>query len=150
MYIVPILVKSNPNTNLKQIWLFLERNGNHLIHLDVTDETALVAAKKFLILNEMETIGEPIIIGDTVFASIDPSSKELSSFYTWREVAPGTIPSKDVWRSFLWLSYSDTSNLSYTDSSDPLGANRLLDTISLTDQGHNVYSVISSYLKTSY
>jgi hypothetical protein len=142
MYIVPILVKSNPNTNLKQIWLFLERNGNHLIHLDATDDTALVFAKKFLALNEMETIGEPIIIGDTVFASIDPSSKELSSFYTWREVSPGTIPSKDVWRSFLWLSYSD--------SSDPLGTNRLLDTISLTDQGHNVYSVISSYLKTSY
>lgn len=142
MYILPILVLSKPNTNLKQIWLFLERNGNHLIQLEATNETALVAAGEFLKLNEMESIGEPIIIGDIVFASIDPSSKELSSFYTWREVAPGTIPSKDVWRSFLWLSYSD--------SSDPLGVNRLLDTISLTDKGHNVYSVLSSYLKTSY
>ena len=142
MYILPILVLSKPNTNLKQIWLFLERNGNHLIQLEATNETALVAAGEFLKLNEMESIGEPIIIGDIVFASIDPSSKELSSFYTWREVAPGSIPSKDVWRSFLWLSYSD--------SSDPLGVNRLLDTISLTDKGHNVYSVLSSYLKTSY
>ena len=142
MYILPILVVSKPNTNLKQIWLFLERNGNHLIQLEATNETALVAAGEFLKLNEMESIGEPIIIGDIVFASIDPSSKELSSFYTWREVAPGSIPSKDVWRSFLWLSYSD--------SSDPLGVNRLLDTISLTDKGHNVYSVLSSYLKTSY
>lgn len=142
MYILPILVLSKPNTNLKQIWLFLERNGNHLIQLEATNESALVAAGEFLKLNEMESIGEPIIIGDIVFASIDPSSKELSSFYTWREVPPGSIPSKDVWRSFLWLSYSD--------SSDPLGVNRLLDTISLTDKGHNVYSVLSSYLKTSY
>ena len=142
MYILPILVLSKPNTNLKQIWLFLERNGNHLIQLEATNESALVAAGEFLKLNEMESVGEPIIIGDIVFASIDPSSKELSSFYTWREVPPGSIPSKDVWRSFLWLSYSD--------SSDPLGVNRLLDTISLTDKGHNVYSVLSSYLKTSY
>ena len=142
MYIVPVLVSSKPNTDLKQVWLFLERNGNHLIHLDATNETVVAVAKEFLATNEMASIGEPVTVGDIVFVSIDPSSKELSSFYTWREVAPGTIPSKEVWRPFLWLSYSD--------SSDPLGVNRLLDTISLTDQGHSVYSVLSSYLKTCY
>jgi len=141
MYILPILVKStthsNSNSELKQIWLFLERNGNHLIQLDSQDP---MAAKDFLATNDMHALGEPVILGDIAFVTIDPKSKDLSSFYTWREVVPGTIPSKELWRPFLWLSHAD--NL------DPLGVNRLLDTISLAEEGHSAFSVVSSYLKT--
>jgi hypothetical protein len=142
MYIVPILSKDRPNTELKQIWLFLERNGNHLIELACTPQTAVQAAKEFLATNEMQAMGEPAVSGELIFVQIDPSSKDLASFYTWREVPVGTIPSKEVWRSFLWLSAKDNA--------DPFGVNRLLDTIPLSDSNHSAFSVVSSYLKTCY
>ncbi len=145
MYILPILVKSRSSSNsqneLRQFWLFLERNGNHLIQLE-SSEDPVSDAKEFLSTNGMQALGEPNVVGNIVFVTIDPNSKDLSSFYTWREVAPGTVPSKEVWRPFLWLSYSDNV--------DPLGVNRLLDTISLAEDGHTAFSVVSSYLKTSY
>jgi hypothetical protein len=142
MYILPILVSSKHKTDLKQFWLFLERNGNHLIELDATPETAVAAARDFLETNGMQPLGDPILANDIAFVTIDPASKDLSSFYTWREVPPGTIPTKEVWRSFLWLT---------TDSSaDPLGVNRLLEAIPLADHGHSAFSVVSSYLKTCY
>jgi hypothetical protein len=140
MYILPVVVSSKPNTDLKQFWLFLERNGNHLIELEATPETAAAAAADFLETNGMQPLGQPILVNDIIFATIDPMSKDLSSFYTWREVPPGTIPTKEVWRSFLWLSTQE--------SADPLGVNRLLDTIPLADHGHSAFSVVSSYLKT--
>jgi hypothetical protein len=140
MYIVPILSKARPNTELKQIWLFLERNGSHLIQLDCTAQTAVQAAKEFLATNDMQAMSEPIVSGELIFIQIDPSSKDLAAFYTWREVPVGTIPSKEVWRSFLWLSTKDNA--------DPFGVNRLLDTISLSDSNHTAFSVVSSYLKT--
>lgn len=142
MYIVPILVSPKPHTDLKQIWMFLERNGNHLIELNTTADTAIEDAKDFLQTNDIQSLGEPFIFGDIVFVSIDPNSKDLSSFYTWREIQPGEIPSKEVWRSFLWLSHGDNG--------DPLGVNRLLDTIPLAEKGHSAFSVVSSYLKTCY
>jgi hypothetical protein len=142
MYIVPILSKDRPNTELKQIWIFLERNGSHLIQLDCSPQTAVEAAKEFLTTNDMLLMGEPIVSGELIFVQIDPSSKDLAAFYTWREVPLGTIPSKEVWRSFLWLSSKDNE--------DPFGVNRLLDTISLSDSNHSAFSVVSSYLKTCY
>ena len=141
MYIVPILSRPNVEKDLKQFWIFLERNGSHLIQLDATQDTASQAAKDFLATNEMQGLGEPIVAGELVFVAIDPMSKDLSSFYTWREVAPGTIPSKEVWRSFLWLSTKDAS--------DPFGVNKLLETISLASPTHSAFSVVSTYLKTS-
>lgn len=140
MFIIPVLSVERNGTNLKQFWLFLERNGSHLIHLDATPETASQAAAEFLAFNEMTADGLPIVVGDLVFVKIDPASKDIHSFYTWREVPAGTIPSKEVWRPFLWLSTDEHS--------DPLGVNRLLDTIHLAEPGHSVFSVVSSYLKT--
>jgi len=139
MYIVPILSYSRDSTDLKHIWVFLERNGTHLIQLETTPETAVKAATEFVEANEMTALGAPTVIGDLVFVGIDPKSKDLGSFYTWREVTPGTIPSKEVWRPFLWL---DTK-----EHTDPFGVNRLLDSISLAEQ-HNAFSVVQSYLKT--
>lgn len=141
MFIVPVLSVERDQPNLKQFWLFLERNGSHLIHLDATPETASQAAAEFLAFNEMTSIGEPIVAGELIFVKIDPASKDIHSFYTWREVPAGTIPSKEVWRPFLWLSTSENT--------DPLGVNRLLDTIHLAEPGHSAFSVVSSYLKTS-
>jgi hypothetical protein len=142
MYIVPILTYDRAGTDLKHIWVFLERNGTHLIELDATPETAVKAATEFLEANEMPVIRGPVVVGDIVFAGIDSKSKEISSFYFWREVSPGTIPSKELWRPFLWFSNQNQS--------DPLGVNRLLDNISLSGANHNAFSVVSSYLKTCY
>jgi hypothetical protein len=141
MYVVPVLSYSRDGTQLKHVWVFLERNGSHLISLDATPETAVKAATEFAEANEMAVLGSPTVVGDLVFIGIDARSKDLSSFYTWREVTPGTIPSKEVWRPFLWL---DTK-----EHADPFGVNRLLDSISLSGE-HNAFSVVQCYLKTCY
>jgi hypothetical protein len=142
MYLVPVLSIKKPNTELRQIWLFLERNGTHLIELECTPLTAIDSAKEFLAANDMKALQEPIVSNELIFVDIDPSSKELAAFYTWREVPIGTIPSKEVWRSFLWLSTKEND--------DPFGVNRLLDTIPLADSKYSAFSIVSSYLKTSY
>jgi len=140
MFIVPIITVKRCSTDLTQIWLFLERNGSHLIHLEATPDTALAAAKDFLTANELFIEGEPIIVGELVFVTIDSARTDIHSFYTWREVPIGTIPAKEVWRSFLWFSRNDNT--------DPLGVNYFLETISLAGSVHTVFSVITSYLKT--
>lgn len=140
MFIVPIITVKRPSTDLTQIWLFLERNGSHLIQLEATPDTALTAAKDFLTANELFIKGEPIIVGELVFVTIDSARTDIQSFYTWREVPIGTIPAKEVWRSFLWFSRNDNT--------DPLGVNHFLQTISLAGSVHTVFSVITSYLKT--
>jgi len=143
MFIAPILLNGRTGTNLKQIWLFLERNGTHLIQIDATDEaTAIHAANEFVAFNDMTAIGVPVVVGDIVFVNIDPASKDIHSFYTWKEVPAGTIPSKEAWRSFLWVSTKDNV--------DPLGVNRLLDSIPLAEKTHSAFSVVTSYLKTCY
>jgi hypothetical protein len=140
MFIVPVITIKRPNTDLTQFWIFMERNGSHLIHLDATPETAFTAAKEFLTLNEMFIKGEPIIVGELVFVTIDSTLTDIQSFYTWREVPVGTIPAKEVWRSFLW--FSTNNNI------DPLGVNHFLKTISVAGLVHTVFSIMNSYLKT--
>jgi hypothetical protein len=140
MFIVPVISIKRPSTDLTQIWLFLERNGSHLIQLDATPQTALTVAKDFLSANELFLKGEPIIAGELVFVTIDSEITDIQSFYTWREVPVGTVPAKEVWRSFLWFSINDNT--------DPLGVNQFLQTISLAHSEHTVFSVITSYLKT--
>jgi hypothetical protein len=136
MFVVPILSYNRDGTDLTHFWVFLERNGTHLIEIDATPETAVDAATNFLSLNGLPYMDTPIVAGDLIFAQIDPKSKDLASFYTWREISQGTT--KEVWRPFLWLSNRDNT--------DPFGVNKLLDNISLGQ--HNAYSVVSSYLKT--
>ena len=101
MYVVPILMKpvsQLKNGLLKQIWIFLERNGTHCISID-----SLEGAKAFAEENEFPLEKEPIQIGDLIFLFIKPKCKELESFYTWGEVAPNQQPMREVWRPFLWV-----------------------------------------------
>ena len=79
-----------------QVWLLLERNGSHLIDvgengLDFAKENDLAEAPVF------ETVG------DLQYLAVDALRPGLSSFYSWSDVAPGTIPSKELWRPFIWL-----------------------------------------------
>jgi hypothetical protein len=140
MFIVPIIAIKRPNTDISQFWMFLERNGSHLIYLDSTPETALSATKEFLDMNDIVMKGEAIIVNDLVFVNIDLTLTDIQVFYTWQEVPVGATPVKEVWRSFLWIST--------VDNSDPVGVNQFMKTIQLVPPIHTVFSVISSYLKS--
>lgn len=116
---------------LQQIWLFLERNGSHLIEIDASDN-AVDHAKEFAELNSLALLDEPHCIDDIVYCPIEPTKSDLNSCYSWKETAPGTEP-KEAWRTFLWASAADNT--------DPWGVNRLMDGISLSDK-NTVYSVL--------
>jgi len=130
MYLVPILHLAQAGTDLTKIWVFLERNGNHLIQVD-----DMAAAQAFSAENGLTTVGDPVQVGDCIFLHVDSSSKDLNLFYTWRETPPGTLPLKEVWRPFLWISDKE--------GKDPLGVNQLLDGISLGEQ--SAYSVLNAW-----
>jgi len=71
-----------------------------------------------------------------IFLPVDCDKTDMSSFYSWREVLPGTVPSKEVWRQFVW-------------ASDSLDVNLLLNSILIGDPEHSVYSVLNAYLKAN-
>ena len=142
MYLVPILKAPNATPALTQFWIFLERNGTHLIELPgVEGETALAAAKEFLATNELSPAGEPFLAEDIVYAPVDPADQDLVNFYSWKEVAPGSTPPKEVWRMFLWIS-TPVNN-------DPWGVNRLLDSIQVAESSHTIFSVLNTYTALS-
>ncbi len=141
MYIIPVVEsrKSGASEHLRQFWLFLERNGTHLIETEATDaDAAVAAAQEFFEQNELSPSAEPFCIGDLVFAPVDATDKDLAAFYTWAETPPGTIPSREVWRPFLWASSPDQV--------DPWGVNKLLDGIILSGANHTAFSVLRAYL----
>lgn len=142
MYIVPVLIGTARPSGIQQYWLFLERNGTHLIQLDATPADAVDAAKSFADANDICLLGEPVLTGNLVFVTVDASKTDLTGFYSWREVPTGTIPSKELWRPFLWVSSND--------SADPLGVNKMLDGIAIAEAPHTVSRVISAFrdLKT--
>ena len=87
---------------------------------------------EFLRGAELVALGQTKV-GDILYIQIDPAAEGLSNFYTWGEIPPGTIPAKEVWRSFLWL-----------DESEQLwGVNAYLKDISLS-ASHTVGSVLQS------
>jgi hypothetical protein len=131
MYLVPILQQAQAGSDLQKVWIFLERNGNHLIEIDGID-----AAKTFASENAISLLEEPRQIGEYIYIHVDSTTKDLNLFYTWREAAPGT-PVKEVWRPFLWISDKNRA--------DPLGVNILLDTISLGEPTHTAYSVLNTW-----
>ncbi len=96
------------------------------------------AAAEFAEANEMTLCGEPVTADQYVFVRVDPMKTDLASFYSWKEVAPGTTPPKEAWRSFLWVQS--------VDNADPWGVNRLLDEIPLADAPHTAYKVLSTFL----
>lgn len=141
VYLVPLIWLRRTAT-LAQAWLFLERNGTHLMELETaptTAEEATKAAREFLEMNELEGGGEPFLAGDCLFVPVDASDKDLKNFYTWRETPVGTTPMREVWRPFLWVEAAD--------GSDGWGVNRFLKDIPVGPT-HSAYSVLSSYRET--
>jgi hypothetical protein len=122
MYIVPIVYKeieTNSKYSLIKCALLLDRNGTSCI----SNNTNL---EEFCKTNELVIIGEPITINDIVFVRINPEKTDLSTFYTWSEVAPASQPMKELWRYFIWNN----------DVDDVWGTNTYLDSIDC-----NPYSV---------
>jgi len=133
MYIVPLAVHER-SPGVKQIFALLERNGTYMISLD-SAESPIQAGRQFAELNGLVLLAQPMTVGDLVFLPVDIRRTDFSSFYSWREVLPGTAPSKEVWRQFIWVS-------------DSLNINTQLNQILIGGPGHTVYSVVSAYLKT--
>lgn len=132
MYVVPLAVR-NRGPAIKQIFALLERNGTYLISLGPGDGVEI--AREFAELNGLVLTADPVQAGELVFLSVDPDRTDFSAFYSWREVLPGTAPSKEVWRQFTWVSES-------------LGVNQQLNDILVGQPNHSIYSVLSAYLKT--
>ena len=140
MFIVPFICMPVRAQGLRQIWVFLERNGNHLIEIDTsTPEEAIQHAKEFTELNGFVLAEEPFCHENTVYCSISPNTPDLAHCYTWKETPPGTTPAREVWRPFLWA-FSE-------EGVDPWGVNRLMESIGLSDHGHTAYSVLKDALK---
>jgi len=94
MFIVPyISMKVKACT---QIWLFLERNGTHLIDVGADPHA-------FAVNNGFSENPVFRIVGDVCYLEVDHLRPGLEAFYSWDEVTPGTIPAKELWRPFLWL-----------------------------------------------
>jgi len=121
MFIVPYLIKQR--LGMRQVWLFLERNGNHLIEIGGLEEAVDFAEENGL-------KGSPVKSGDLILL---PVTKEgLDNFYCWAEVAPGTIPAKELWRPFIWTSGNE-------------GVNQLLGAVQL-GPNHTALSVLKAIL----
>jgi len=101
--------------------------------LDVARDSPVQAAKEFAEANGLALESEPLYMDTLLFLPVDIDRTDFSGFYTWREVPPGTIPTKEVWRSFVWV----TENL---------GVNIFLQQILLAEAEHSAYSIITSYL----
>ena len=139
MYLLPYIILPERMPGLQQIWLFLERNGTHLIDIDrETEDDAKLFAQEFVELNEFKLSGELSVVDSIVFCPIDISTKSLADHYTWKETALGAVPPKELWRTFIWISA--------TDKTDPLNVNNLMGGISLSEKSHTAYSVLKNIL----
>ena len=134
MYIVPLAIKQRA-PGVRQVFALLERNGTYMISLEATQATAIEAGIEFADLNGLALSAKPVQLDTLVFLPVDIDRTDFSAFYSWREVLPGTVPSKEVWRNFIWVS-------------DSLNVNSQLNEIRIGDPHHTVYSVLTAYLKT--
>jgi hypothetical protein len=135
MFLLPFIFSPNKAPGLHQIWLFLERNGSHMIKFQGnTPEEGIAHAKEFLSINGLEGSKEPFCANDVVFCPVSSTTPDLTNFYTWKETPVGTTPPREVWRSFLWAHAEDAG--------DPWGVNRMMESISLSDKGDTVYSIM--------
>lgn len=130
MYIVPVFHSPLKSSSIQQTWLFLERNGNHLIEIE-----SIAAAEAFAQENGLILSAAPYLRGDLIFLPVDPVATALQDFYTWREIVPGSVPLKEAWRSFLW-------------AEEELGVNRYLEEVVIGEPNHTVYSVLESYFES--
>lgn len=139
MFILPFVQLPQRAVGLQQIWLFLERNGTHLIEVDrATQEDATQYAKEFMELNGLSSAAPPFFAENVVFCPVDPSAATLKDCYTWKETPSGTVPPREVWRTFLWVSSEE--------GQDPWGVNTLMSGIRLSDDSHTAYSVLKNIL----
>jgi hypothetical protein len=128
MYLVPVVVQAW-DSSLLSLWLLLERNGSHLIEVASEGD-----AKTFLVENGLSK--EPTLVEalpGVLFAPVSPREVDLAAFYSWREVAPGTIPAKEVWRNFLW-----------TRQDEVLGVNIHLNELQVSPN-HSIYQILKAY-----
>jgi hypothetical protein len=136
MFIIPIIVKNIQVTDdsvMKQVWLFLERNGTQCIAVD-----SLNAANNFIKTNDFPLKTPLIVSGQHIYAVID-SSADVSSFYLWNEIRQNVHPMKEVWRSFIWIVGKDSEE-------DVWGTNTFLKEIVLT-QKDSVHTILEGYFK---
>jgi hypothetical protein len=135
-FLVPIVERTLPGSaGLRQMWIFLERNGGHMLEIESPE-----AAEAFLAENELNAGSRGIQQSPNhpglIFVDIDSSDKDLAQFYTWREVMPGTVPSREVWRPFLWVTTETGWDV-----------NRLLEEVQLgPDQEHTAFKILEAYL----
>jgi hypothetical protein len=138
MFLLPYVKLPNRAEGFQQVWLFLERNGTHLIEIDVADVSGGIQyATEFLELNGFTTVADIFYDNGIVFCPIDPACSALAECYTWKETPSGTTPVREVWRTFLWISAADKP--------DPWGVNSAMSEISLSDT-HTAYSVLKRIL----
>jgi hypothetical protein len=136
MFIIPVIIKTiqtNDDITIKQVWLFLERNGTECITVD-----SLKTANEFIKVNDIPVTGKLIVSEPYIYAPVD-SNADLSSFYLWNEIQQHEQPMKEVWRSFLWIVGNNSED-------DMWGTNVFLKDI-LIGGNHSVYNVIEGYFK---
>jgi len=136
MYIIPIIVRpleTTFDTIIRQVWLFLERNGTHCMTANSAKE-----ATEFAAANEIPLTGAPIISENFIYLPVD-STADLSSFYMWSEIRPNEQPMKEVWRSFLWIVRNDCEE-------DVWGTNKFLKDIFIAGSD-SVYTVLEDYFR---
>ena len=138
MHLLPFIRITEKAPGLDQFWLFLERNGTHLIEIDSAVENGIEYAKEFSATNGIPLAKEPVCIENIVYCEVAPDIASLSSFYTWKETPVGTTPTRELWRPFLWAVSPE--------GGDPWGVNSLMSSISLSES-HSVYSVLSHTVK---
>lgn len=149
---MPILRVKKASPVLEQFWLFMERNGTHLIALEGGGEgedatAAKAAAREFCEVNELTAAADPFCSGPFVFVSVDPADKDLAGFYSWAETPPGTVPLREVWRPFLWVHSASggAGGAADSNSMDPWGVNKLLDAIQVAE-GISIHTVLQAFL----
>lgn len=147
---MPILRVKKASAALEQFWVFMERNGTHLIALDGGSEGedgGIKAAREFCELNELSTAADPFCSGPFVFVPVDPADKDLAAFYSWAETPPGTVPLREVWRPFLWVHSASggAGGAAVSNTMDPWGVNKLLEAIQIAE-GISIYTVLQTFL----
>ena len=130
MFVIPVLavpVQKMVSVNIIQIWVFLERNGTHAIHVENVEE-ALHFARE----NGFSLMTAPVVNNNIIYLLVDPKCKELKSFYSWGEIQTNDMPMKEVWRPFLWV----------RDTTDIWGTNQYLNDIKV-GPNVSVYDILA-------
>jgi hypothetical protein len=136
MYLIPIFsrtMQTIEDISIKQVWMFLEKNGSQCIPVEGEEE-----ARSFASFNEIPLTGEPIVSAPFIFLPVN-SAADLSSFYLWGEISLNEIPMKEAWRSFIWVVQT---------GDDVWGTNVFLRDIVVAGS-HSVYTILERYFKTA-